>query len=83
MSATSSRSRAKTSSSLFWGTWPAHRPLFEQAAEKAAINYLFNEYLRNADVLSLIARPKYRFVGFAFRGLIATVLIYVLLLIVR
>lgn len=72
----------KTSSSLFWGTWPMHRPLLEQAAEKADINYLFNEYMRNADVLSLIARQKYRFVGFAFRGLIATVLIYVMLLVV-
>lgn len=37
--------------------------------------------MRNADVLSLICRQKYRFVSFAFRGLIATVVIYVALLI--
>jgi hypothetical protein len=73
--------RAAKSTSLFWGTWPMHRPIFEQAARKSDVGYLFNQYLDNADVLSLIARQKYRFVGFAFRGLVATVIAYVLLLI--
>lgn len=68
------------STSLFWGTWPKHRPLFEQAARDSDVSYLFNQYLDNADVLSLIARQKYRCVAYAFRGLVFTVLAYVILL---
>ena len=74
--------RIDKSTSLFWGTWPMHRPLFEQAARHSDVSYLFNEYLDNADVLSLIARQKYKFVSYAFRGLMFTVLAYVLLLVV-
>jgi hypothetical protein len=69
------------STSLFWGTWPRHRPIFESAARNRDVAYLFHEYLENADVLSLIARQKYKFVGYAFRGLVFTVLAYVLLLV--
>lgn len=65
---------------MFWGTWPKHRLLFEQAAARADAKYLFHQYLENADALSMIARKKYRFVGIAFRGLIVTVVSYVLLL---
>ncbi len=68
------------STSLFWGTWPKHRPAFELAAQRGDIGYLFREYLENADVLSLIARQKYKFVSYAFRGLVFTVVAYVLLL---
>lgn len=68
------------STSLFWGTWPRHRLIFERAAEKSDVGYLFHEYLENADVLSLIARQKYKFVGYAFRGLMFTVLAYLVLL---
>jgi hypothetical protein len=68
------------STSLFWGTWPQHRPAFELAAQRSDVDYLFREYLENADVLSLIARQKYKFVAYAFRGLVLTVLAYVLLL---
>ncbi len=70
-----------TSTSLFWGTWSKHRPLLENAAEHGNLRYLFDEYLKNADILAQIARQKYRFVSYAFRGLIATVLAYILLLI--
>jgi hypothetical protein len=70
------------STSLFWGTWPQHRPIFEHAAERSDVGYLFREYLDNADVLSLIARQKYKFVSYAFRGLMFTVLAYVVLLLV-
>jgi hypothetical protein len=70
------------STSLFWGTWPHHRPIFESAAERSDVGYLFKEYLDNADVLSLIARQKYKFVAYAFRGLMFTVLAYVVLLLV-
>lgn len=68
------------STSMFWGTWPHHRPIFESAAQRSDVSYLFHEYLNNADVLSLIARQKYKFVNYAFRGLVCTVIAYVLLL---
>jgi len=72
--------RVAISTSLFWGTWPRHRPLLESAALRGDMQYLLKEYLNNADVLSLISRRKYMFVGMAFRSLIATVICYVLLL---
>lgn len=68
------------STSLFWGTWQNQRGLFEAAAQKSDVSYLFNQYLDNADVLALIARQKYKCVSFAFRGLVFTVLAYVALL---
>jgi hypothetical protein len=71
---------AEKSTSLFWGTWPRHRPIFEQAAQRSDVSYLFYEYLDNADVLSQIARQKYKCVSYAFRGLVFTVIAYVLLL---
>ncbi len=73
--------RINKSTSLFWGTWPMHRPIFENAARQSDVGYLFREYLDKADVLSQICRQKYRFVGYAFRGLMFTVLAYVLLLV--
>jgi hypothetical protein len=69
------------STSLFWGTWPQHRELFKQAARRADNEYLFEQYMTNADVLSFIARDKYRYVKLAFRGLLVTVLAYVILLV--
>jgi hypothetical protein len=68
------------STSLFWGTWTHHRPLFETAAQKSDVSYLFHQYLDNADVLALIARQKYKCVSYAFRGLVFTVIAYVVLL---
>jgi hypothetical protein len=69
------------STSLFWGSWGKHRHRFWDAAQRRDEVYLFNEYLNNADILSAIARGKYRCVTFAFRGLMVTVIAYVLLLI--
>ncbi|QRM47269.1 Pycsar system effector family protein [Rhizobium sp. BG4] len=69
------------STSLFWGTWGEHRQLFWDAATRRDERYLFAEYLDNADILSTIARGKYRCVTLAFRGLMVTVIAYVLLLI--
>jgi magnesium-transporting ATPase (P-type) len=70
------------STSLFWGTWMHHRPIFEGAAKRSDVSYLFDQYLENADILSLIARRKYKCVSYAFRGLVFTVLAYVVLLLV-
>lgn len=75
--------QAKKSTSLFWGTWSRHRSVLEEAALRGDRDYLFRQYLDNADVLSSIARRKYRFVTYAFRSLVVTVLAYVLLLVTR
>jgi hypothetical protein len=72
--------RSRKTTTLFWGDWLKHRETFVSAAMRADQDYLFQQYLDNADTLALIARSKYRFVSFAFRGLVATVLSYVGLL---
>jgi len=69
-----------TSTSLYWGGWPSHRQTFMEAREKGDTAYVFDQYIGNVDNLSAINRSKYRFVGFAFRGLLVTVVAYVLLL---
>ncbi|MBB6179344.1 Pycsar system effector family protein [Pseudorhizobium flavum] len=71
------------STSLFWGTWPQHRPLLVQAVRASDSNYLFNQYLENADILSLIARRKYWFVSLSFKSLVVTLIAYVLVLVVK
>lgn len=68
------------STSLFWGTWGKHRDQFRNAARRGDALYLFNQYFDNADILAAIARSKYRCVTIAFRGLVVTVVAYVLLL---
>ena len=73
--------QVKKSTSLFWGTWSHHRAILEEAAHRSDRDYLFRQYLDNADVLSVIARRKYRFVTYAFRALMVTVVAYVLLLV--
>lgn len=75
--------RVDKATSLFWGAWSHHREDFRQAALKRDIAYLFEQYVDNADALSAIAREKYRFVGFAFRGLLLTIIAYVALLAIR
>lgn len=68
------------STSLYWGGWPSHRSELMDAREKGDASYLFDQYAGNVDNLSAINRSKYRFVGFAFRGLLVAVVAYVLLL---
>lgn len=70
-----------TATSLFWGTWHLNIEKVRAAHDRMDQDYLFNEYLENATNLSLIARSKYRFVGYAFRALALAILSYVLLLI--
>lgn len=75
--------RADKATSLFWGAWPHHREGFRKAAHDRDVGYLFEQYMQNADAMASIARDKYRFVGFAFRGLLMTVIAYVALLATR
>ncbi|NVP55712.1 hypothetical protein HV823_10665 [Rhizobium sp. DBTS2] len=75
--------RAERGTSLFWGAWKDQRKRLVEASDAADMDYLFKEYLDNADVLAQIALDKYRMVRFAFRGLLTTVLSYVVLLLLR
>jgi hypothetical protein len=70
-----------SSTSLYWGGWPINRRAFMSAKEDGDQAFLFNEYMANVDTLSAINRSKYRYVGLAFRGLMAVVVGYVLLLV--
>ncbi|GLQ38030.1 hypothetical protein GCM10007908_16500 [Rhizobium albus] len=72
--------RSAVSTSLFWGTWPVQRTRFQAAADANDGDYLFGEYVTNADTLASIASAKYRFVSIAFRSLVIAVLAYLLVL---
>ncbi|MCO5731453.1 Pycsar system effector family protein [Rhizobium sp. SSA_523] len=71
------------STTLFWGSWPRHRPLLLKAVKASDSNYLFNQYLENADILSDIARRKYKFVSISFKCLFLTLISYVLVLMTK
>lgn len=73
--------RVGRTTSLFWGGWDTNRAALLEASKRNDPDFLVNEYLGNIDNLSVIAKAKYRFVSLAFRGLIAMVLAYVLLLV--
>lgn len=75
--------RVGTGTSLFWGAWSSRRRRFVEANQSADMAYLFAEYLENADAMARLAGDKYRMVRFAFRGLLVTVIAYVLLLLMR
>lgn len=75
--------RAERGTSLFWGAWKGQRDGVVHANAAGDMAYLFRQYLENADALAKLAVDKYRMVRFAFRGLLLTVLAYVLLLLVR
>ncbi|MBX3578443.1 MAG: hypothetical protein KF723_14660 [Rhizobiaceae bacterium] len=66
--------------SLYWGGWGENRGALMEARAEGDASYLFDQYAGNVDNLSAINRSKYRFVGFAFRGLLVAVVAYVLLL---
>src|SRR5690606_37655393 len=70
-----------TATSLFWGAWDIERPKLLDARSRGDRDFLFTEYLENATNLSLIARAKYRFVTYAFRGLLVSVTAYVVLMV--
>ncbi|MBX3596903.1 MAG: hypothetical protein KF874_04945 [Rhizobiaceae bacterium] len=71
----------KSSTSLYWVDWSKNRKTLAEAYEGKDAGYLFTEYLANADTLAAIAGAKYKFVWLAFRGLLVSVVGYVLLLI--
>ncbi|MBD9373517.1 hypothetical protein IB238_12890 [Rhizobium sp. ARZ01] len=75
--------RVDSGTSLFWGAWSGQRDRLVDASETGDMAYLFGQYLENADAMSQLAINKYRMVRFAFRGLLMTVVAYVVLLLAR
>lgn len=74
---------AANGTSLYWGAWGENRARFLEAGRSGDPEFLTREYLGNVDNLSAIARGKFLFVGIAFRGLMAAVAAYVLLLLLK
>jgi hypothetical protein len=68
---------------LYWGAWPSNRQRFIEADRSGDPQFLTREYLGNVDALAAIARRKFLYVGTAFRGLLCSVVAYVLLLALR
>ena len=75
--------RAEHGTSLFWGAWKDQRARLLAASAAGDMDYLFGQYVENADAMAKLALDKYRMVRFAFRGLLLTVVAYVALLLLR
>lgn len=75
--------RVDSGTSLFWGAWSAQRDRLVDASVTGDMAYLFKQYMENADAMAQLAINKYRMVRFAFRGLLMTVIAYVVLLLTR
>lgn len=71
---------SEKSTSLFWGGWRTNRAKLLEAMARRDPGYLVEEYLSNVDALAAINRSKFRFLRWAFRGLVVVVIGYVLLL---
>ena len=65
--------------SLYWGAWPKAGDRLVPADDSEDRSLIVDEYKTNINCLAAICRRKYRFVGLAFRGLIATILCHILL----
>lgn len=66
--------------SLFWGAWPEQGRRLLAARREGDASFLFDEYAGNVRSLAIIAQRKFRLVGMAFRGLMAWLACYILLL---
>ncbi len=63
--------------SLFWGSWPAAGDRLKRLPPEDVTEYVANEYMQNVETLAAICQTKFRFVGYAQLGLIATVIFHV------
>jgi len=64
--------------SLFWGAWPAAGERLKNLNPEGVSDFVADEYIQNIDTLAEICKNKFRFVGYAQLGLIATVVFHVL-----
>jgi hypothetical protein len=65
---------------LFWGTWPAAADSVRNIPEFKASHFVFDEYIENIDNLAAICQHKFRYVGLAYRGLSAMILLHISIL---
>jgi hypothetical protein len=75
--------RLKDGTPLFWGSWPAARPIAVELASASHHRALIESYARNAENLAAICKRKYTFVTLALWGLIIAILAHVVLTIAR
>jgi hypothetical protein len=64
--------------SLFWGAWPAAGERLRNLPPEDLTRFVADEYLQNIGTLATICRNKFKFVGYAQLGLIATVVFHIL-----
>jgi hypothetical protein len=64
--------------SLFWGAWPAAGDRLKNLKADGVPEFVADEYMQNIETLATICRNKFRFVGYAQLGLIATVVFHIL-----
>ena len=69
-----------SASTLFWGSWPAAADRLKKTPPDQAADLIIGDYIENIQNLAAICKYKYRYVGFAYRGLVATILLYMGLL---
>jgi hypothetical protein len=65
---------------LFWGTWPDAADTVRNIPEFMASHFTLDEYIENVNNLAAICQYKFRYVGLAYRGLGAMVLLHILTL---
>ena len=64
----------------FWGTWPAAADSVRNIPEFKASHFVFDDYIENVDNLAAICQHKFRYVGLAYRGLGAMILLHISIL---
>jgi hypothetical protein len=65
---------------LFWGTWPGAADAVRNIPEFMASHFVFDEYIENIHNLAAICQHKFRYVGLAYRGLGAMILLHISIL---
>ena len=68
---------------FFWGTWAKDSFDLERLTRPDLDEFVLSQYLRDVQNLSQICQAKYKFVNRAFRGTAATILCFVVLMLIR
>jgi hypothetical protein len=68
---------------FFWGTWAKDSFELERLLRPDLDEFVLTQYVRDVQNLSRICRAKYKFVNLAFRGTAATILCFVVLILLR
>jgi hypothetical protein len=68
---------------FFWGTWAKDSFELERLLRPDLDEFVLTQYVRDVQNLSRICQAKYKFVNLAFRGTAATILCFVVLMLLR